>query len=60
MTTRHADPLASDGAEPTQWDRVPPGQLVQSHKCLPGEADDESRLTLTEQYTGLPVNQPFS
>ena len=39
---------------------MPPCQLVQSHKCLPGEADDESRLTLTEEYTGRPVNQPFT
>src|SRR4029077_8573712 len=37
---------------------MPSGQLMQSHQCLPGEADEEPRLTLTEQYTGLPLRQP--
>ena len=37
---------------------MPSSQLMQSHQCLPGEADEEPRLTLTEQYTGLPPDQP--
>src|ERR1700683_2681802 len=37
---------------------MPSSQLMQSHQCLPGEADEEPRLTLTEQYTGLLLDQP--